>query len=347
MDALTLAATVYSPPVSEAGWRLEELFSGSALRYYGYARNALAAGLKAARIGKGDAVLVPEYVCRDLLSGVAAAGARVEFYAQAPDLSPAAPFSRWPAAKAVIAVDYFGFPQDLAPFRDWAERGGGLVIEDAAHALFSRDASGALCGSRGDLSLLSIRKTIPLPNGAALVAPKGKDLPAQEPFDAPDSGRYLARQAYRVFGGRVGARAALAGLQALRRARRAVSGVSVPGSPDDAETVLPPQDKPCGQLAVPLRGVDPAAEVARRRGLYAVVSQALAGTGVEPVFSALPDGAAPYGFPYRGPAEALHRAENALNDLGLFSLGWPDLPDAVAPRAPEHYKNVRLAHFLW
>ena len=77
---IPLAATVYAPPRARAPWRLEDLLPGLALRYFSFGRRALAAGLRAAGIGAGKAVLLPEFVCRDLLSAVADAGSGPVFY---------------------------------------------------------------------------------------------------------------------------------------------------------------------------------------------------------------------------------------------------------------------------
>ncbi len=70
--------------------------------------------------------------------------------------------------KAVLAVNYFGFAQDLAPFREYCSRTGATLIEDNAHGFLSKDTSGVLLGTRADLGITSIRKTFRLVNGAAL-----------------------------------------------------------------------------------------------------------------------------------------------------------------------------------
>ena len=70
--------------------------------------------------------------------------------------------------KAVLAVNYFGFAQDLAPFREYCLRTGATLVEDNAHGFLSKDASGVLLGTRADLGITSIRKTFRLVNGAAL-----------------------------------------------------------------------------------------------------------------------------------------------------------------------------------
>ena len=70
--------------------------------------------------------------------------------------------------KAVLAVNYFGFAQDLVPFREYCLRTGATLIEDNAHGFLSKDTSGVLLGTRANLGITSIRKTFRLVNGAAL-----------------------------------------------------------------------------------------------------------------------------------------------------------------------------------
>ena len=138
-------------------------------RYFSLARHALAAALHAAGIGAGARVLLPEFICRDVLAAVAAVGATPCWYATAADLSPAADQSAWPQAAAVIAVNYFGFAQDLAMFRRYTSRTGAILIEDNAHGFLSRNPDGQWLGCRADIGLFSFRKTVSRLNGAACV----------------------------------------------------------------------------------------------------------------------------------------------------------------------------------
>ena len=89
----------------------------------GYGRQALAIGLHRVGTGAGDVVLLPGFICRDLIGAVRTVGAEVVFYdideqfhivADSLDRAGAS------RVRAVVAVNYFGFPQpldDLFPFR--------------------------------------------------------------------------------------------------------------------------------------------------------------------------------------------------------------------------------------
>ncbi|MBI5631798.1 MAG: DegT/DnrJ/EryC1/StrS family aminotransferase [Elusimicrobia bacterium] len=347
MDNLALAAAVYAPPPAATPWRLEDLAPGHELTFHSFGRRALAAGLRASDIGPGENVLFPEFICRDLLSAAAAVGARPAFYPVSAELEPASPPETWPGAKAVVAVNFFGFPQSLAPFRDYCRRTGAILIEDNAHGLFSRDEDGRLLGLRADMGIFSLRKSLALPNGAALALSGGrawKSGPA--PTFAPSGDlRFKLKNSYRMLAGACGARASLAGLRLFRTLRRLGNGSST--EKPAAERELPLPAEPCLELSRPIAVADPEIEAARRRELYALVENALCQAELRPVFEALPEGVVPYGYPFRAEPQGLPKALAALKRLGLYPLPWPDLPDSVAARAPKHYKNVWLAHFLW
>lgn len=329
---MDLASTVYSPPRAKAPWRLEDLYAPAALRHFAYGRQALAEALRLAGAA-GKTVLVPAFVCREVVSAVLAAGAKPAFYGVDDALRPEEEPSRWPDAAAVLAVDYFGWPQDLAPYEAYARRTGAVVIEDAAHALLSRDASGRLLGTRATLGVLSPRKSLPIPNGGTLIASASARLQPQLPFEPVPGKRPALKAAARPFLALGGAKAALSVIAAFRAAKGA-------GRVDDA----PAETAPCPELARPIAVADARIEVSRRRALWELCRNLTAKTAV-PLFASLPDGVAPYAFAFRAkdPAAAL----GALADAGLAVLPWPELPDEIEPSAPERYRDVRLAHFLW
>ncbi len=342
---MDLVSTVYSPPRAKTPWRLEDLFAPAALRFYGHGRNALTEALKLADAA-GSRVLMPSFVCRDLLSAVKAAGAEPAFYGVKADLTPEEDPSRWPDAKAAIAVDFFGFPQDLSPFEAYARRSGAVLIEDAAHALFSRDAAGRLLGSRAPLGILSLRKSLPLPNGGALVAADpalAARLPPQLPFEAVPGRRPSLKAAARPFLGLFGARAAHAGLSGLRALRGDASGHV--GADPESERVLPEPASPCPELERPLVCADPKIEASRRRALWALCDGLGRKAGLSPIFPSLPDGVVPYGWAFR--AKDLTVARSVFAAEGLTTLPWPDLPSAILPSASERDKTAALVHFLW
>jgi hypothetical protein len=337
---VNLTGTIYSPPRAKAPWRLEDVFAPAALRHYAYGRQALAEALSLANVA-GKTVLLPAFICREALAAVAAAGARPAFYGVKKDLTPKEEPQRWPDAAAVLAVDYFGWPQDLTPFEAYARRTSAVVIEDAAHALFSRDESGRLLGLRAPLGILSPRKTLPLPNGGTLVA-SDRDLagrlPPQASFEPAPGRRAALKAAARPILALVGAKIAHSTLSAWRAAR----AKTPEGAALEQEM---PKDAPCPELGRAIVCGDPSIEVSRRRGLWMFCRELSDTIGAESVFPSLPDGVAPYAFAFRArnPADAAR----SFAVEGLPVLPWPDLPAEIVDAAPSHYLDLFLVHFLW
>jgi dTDP-4-amino-4,6-dideoxygalactose transaminase len=69
---------------------------------------------------------------------------------------------------AVLVIHYLGFPQPIKKIKKICEKFRVFLIEDCAHAFLSNHESMKL-GSFGDISVFSIRKTLPIPNGGVLV----------------------------------------------------------------------------------------------------------------------------------------------------------------------------------
>ncbi len=345
MSPAELARTIYAPPPAAAPWRLTELYAPVFARFYRYGRHALADAFRAAG---GGPMLIPGFFCRDVLSAVPAAGAREIFYSVGADLQPDPDCADWPEARAVLAVDFFGFPCDLAPFRAYALRTGAAIVEDASHALFSRDGDGRLLGTRADFGVLSPRKSLPLADGGVLLVSDPARAGALAP--APEAlGRGTARSRLKATArpllAAAGAKTARALLEALRAAR-GFDWRDRLGREDGEDEALGDAG-PSAELSGPIACADEAGERSRRRALYDLCADAARGLDISPVFPSLPVGVVPYAFPFRaapGPAEAAYAA---YRRLGLSVLPWPDLPKAVRASAPAHYRDVYLAHFLW
>lgn len=322
-----------------------------AVRYFSLGRHALAEALRVAGIAPGDSVLLPEFLCRDVLASLVAVGATPCWYPVSDDLQPGSASDGWPVARVVMVVDYFGFPQSMASFRKYAARTGALIIEDNAHGFLSRDGNGEWLGVRGDLGVFSLRKTLPLADGAALLAVRPElagrlvpQLAAAAAGYAPSAARKASLRRTPVLGP-----AAVAATTGLVRALRLLrTGHAIPPPDAAAETVIPHPPAPHDGLAAALTAVDAQREIDRRRELYRTVERAARALGIMPLFPDLPLLTAPYGFPFRAdPGPALQSLKQWASRRGLDLIHWPDLPDAIAASAPAHYRNVHLVNFLW
>lgn len=322
-----------------------------AVRYFSLGRHALVEALRVAGVAHGDSVLLPEFLCRDVLASLVAVGATPCWYPVGENLQPGSVPADWPVVRVVLAVDYFGFPQSMAPFRKYAARTGALIIEDNAHGFLSRDENGEWLGARGDLGVFSLRKTLPLADGAALLAVRPELAGRLAPQLAAAAGGYAPSAARKACLRRtpvLGLPAVAATTSLVRAVRLLRTGHAIPPPDAAAETVIPHPPAPHEGLAAALAAVDAQGEIDRRRELYRTVERAAQALGIMPLFPDLPPQTAPYGFPFRAdPGPALQGLKRWASRRGLDLIRWPDLPDAIAASAPAYYRNVHLVNFLW
>jgi hypothetical protein len=221
-----------------------------------------------------------------------------------------------------------------------------VLIEDNAHGLLSRDTDGALLGTRGDLGILSMRKSLRLADGGALLDCR-PGAAHDEPACDPDAGQ-----------GGAGLRAAVASVErttglpvmaamraGVRAARRAAGRPVLPSSGDEDERRVPGNPAiSCSSLARLSRAAAPH-EAERRRELWRKVTADLDGArGVRLIHDRLPDGTVPYGVAVHADRDDVLRA--VARRHRATAMAWPALPADVAPTAPAHYRDVGLVNFL-
>ena len=134
----------------------------------------------------GAVVLCPSYNCGHEIEPLIRLGLRVRCYRVGGDLEVDLDDLRRRMdreVKAVLVTHYFGFGQPLDELKTLCDRRGVFLVEDCAHALFSDNASGDL-GRAGDAAVYSIRKTLPLPNGGAVLF-NNPGIPMPAPLDPP------------------------------------------------------------------------------------------------------------------------------------------------------------------
>jgi dTDP-4-amino-4,6-dideoxygalactose transaminase len=292
--------------------------------WFATGRAALLAGSRALGIGPGDEVLLPAYLCESVVTPVQAVGAIPTFYPVGRDFAvdPAlVDRAVGPQTRAVVVIHYLGFPGPIEGIRDLCRRRGVALIEDCAHALYSRHGTTPL-GSYGDLAIFSPWKSLPLPDGGLLVLNR-PDLAARVPAERPSARQTAFRLAYRslgMFEQVLGWSPRLALLQRPGLRRSMHEQVSAGPVAMEAGSAV------AGRL---MRGARPSFVVGRRRRNFArllEVCQDL--TWAEPVFRSLPDGVCPLGLPLV--AEDRDRWRDALLKLGVnVRTYWEQLPSAV------------------
>lgn len=323
-------------------------------KFYGYGRQAFAEGLRRAGLGAGDQVLLPGFLCGEVLASLSVVGAIPKFYTV--DELLHADVASWESIvsksiRAVVVVNYFGFPQPLGRIREWCRAHNATLIEDNAHGFLSEDGDVPL-GRRGDLGVFSLRKTLALPNGAALVDNRHDEMDADGfSFRGPCRSaewRYRAKIPLKELIELTGLRGARIVLGSIRMLRLAVTGARIPIAPWDRETVIP-QEAISPLTARLLRRCDVPSERQRRRGLYRLCRELLDGApDVRPLFDTLPDGVVPQGFPFLYTGKDRSSLIKAWERRGVPILAWPDhLPTAIQLHVPDHYGRVMFVPFLW
>lgn len=330
-------------------WQPEFVGQGQ-VRYYSLARHAMIEALRLVGVRQGSRVLLPEYLCRDMLAPIYLLEALPCWYPVAPDLSPAVPPADWPLADVVLAVNYFGFPQDLTSFQAYAERTGAVVIEDNAHGYLSRDQGGGWLGCRTGLGVFSLRKTMRIPDGGAMWLGERfakRELPVQLPFDgAGVNPAQLTKTRLRGLPlvGEWVYRLSTGLARALRKWR---TGSDVPVADPASEQTLPASAHPWAGLMPALASCSMAEEIKRRRAAYIRCAAVGDQLGALPVFPVLPPNCVPYAYAFRGDAAVLAGMRRYVTRNGFDLVSWPDLPTAIVAQAPAHYRNVFLVNFLW
>lgn len=320
------------------------------VRYYSLARHALIDALRLAGVRQGSKVLLPEYLCRDLLAPLHFLGAVPCWYPVAPDMTPATASSGWPVSEVVLLVNYFGFPQNLAPFLAYAERTGAVVIEDNAHGYLSRDQAGRWLGCRTGLGMFSFRKTLRIPDGGALwvgAEYAASELPEQAAFDRTGvnpAQLTKARLRNLPIVGELAYRLSTGLARALRKWR---TGSAIPATDQSSEQTLPAGVEPWIGLLPALASCAVTEEIERRRSAYVHCSAVGAQVGALPVFAVLPPYCVPYAYAFRGDASALVSMQDHAARHGFDMVNWPDLPTEIVGKAPVQYRNVFLVNFLW
>jgi len=333
---------------TEKNWQPTFVGMGS-IRYYSVSRYALLEALILAGVKKGSRVLFPEFICRDLLAPLNKLGAQHCWYKVASNLSPSDSTDFWPTADVVLAVNYFGFPQNLSPFEEYSKRTGALVIEDNAHGYLSRDEEGKWLGCRTSMGIFSVRKTFRIPDGAALWIDSSRylnNLPAQIPFDGEGINQAQLFKSRLLEVPVFGKLALRLSTQFARSIRKFKTGREIPSSDPFCELELPSQPNPWHGLLHALSKYDEAKEIERRRNAYFNFDNYGLRFGVKPVFDSLPNFCAPYAFAFRGDSFALRAMQRYASIHGFDFVKWPDLPAELSEEGAEHNKTIFLVNFL-
>lgn len=323
--------------------------------YYSFARFAFLDALRICGVKQGDSVLMPSYICRDVLAPVHALGARVEFYDVDRRLRPLLHVGgrsfNTSSVRAILAVDYFGFPQHLDELLHLGKALGVSVIEDNAHGYLSHDSHGTMLGQRTGIGFTSFRKTLRVINGALLDVDASLFPAFAETIDSPQPEHSALPLMFRVrrVAGALERATHLPLLNvsraAVRAVRRSVGRPEIPVSLE-SETVMPEHRAIHTNSLSTLRVLNDQSEAQRRRDLFNIVADRLRNTNYSLIFDKLTPGIVPWSVPFYARTADLAKARRALRGLGLEIFQWPDLPDAVRRDCPTFYSDVHVVSMM-
>jgi hypothetical protein len=151
-------------------------WSGPGASYFGSGRDALR-GLVAHGVVRHGwrRIWFPAYFCPDVVAALRMAGVETAVYRDSPVERPV-----WPAglgdSDVVLVMNYFGLRAcvETTAVRDQ----GAFVVENHTHDPWSPWAA----ASQADFCIVSLRKTLPVPDGGVVWSPRGRDLPDEPPL---------------------------------------------------------------------------------------------------------------------------------------------------------------------
>lgn len=249
-----------------------------------------------------------------------------------------------PSTRAVYLIHYLGFPAPVREIAEVCRDRNLLLIEDCALGLLSRLDSRDL-GTFGDAAVFCLYKTLPVPNGGALVVAQGPGPRFRKltpPVRAPLATTAAFLSMYFQFHGNRVAQAFLGTARmVVRELSRRVGGERV-------EVGSQAFDLKYADLAmsaivrVLLRGQQFSQIVERRRRNFGVLLERLRNF-TQPVFDALPEGVCPLFYPLqvrdRQPVmeQLLARGIETVN---FWSIGHRLLPDGVFPETDRLRRSI-------
>ncbi len=248
-------------------------------------RDALNYIIQHLRLSSDDQVLLPAYLCSEVLAPFITAGIPYTFYRVTENLQCDIKDIQQKIThrtKMVLLIHYFGFPQPVREVKKILKK-NILLVEDCVHGFLSTLHRQSL-GSFGDISFTSYRKYFPVPDGAKIELHSGGGPPVR-------------RTAFLY--------------PALRTILLLFKGLSLqlPGLVPDSffyrsftftERFLSLRQKPARMSFLSQRilpTVDLQHLAAARRKNYAYLLAHVNHKKIRPLFPVLPEGVCPLGFP--------------------------------------------------
>ena len=306
----------------------EGIQGGEHCLLFSHARGALLYYLtKLKSVKKRSEVLLPDYICDDLVSAIKSAGFNVTYYLVQDDLGPDTGDVIKKASDktlAVLVVHYFGFLSSSVNILRHLNHRDISLIDDCAHVLFHDDKTASRV-FKGDAAIFSLKKQYPVPDGGLLLtrdlrlAPEGFE---RYPATRMNLGKFLTKH--------------ILGSVTLSPARRYGEETYYDKSFDGVRNISSVSEN------ILTRHVDADSIIKTRRDNFYYYVNVLRRRGItdriEILYSELRDFEVPYMFPvkFKGDNEELI---GTLRREGIPAISWPTLPNEV--RESGQYKAAQ------
>lgn len=287
--------------------------------------------------GQSPTAWIPEYICREASTSLAAAGVEVRFYPVNLDLQPDWQWfrensTRLERGQVLVVVHYFGFNQEAGRAEEFCRERGLTLLEDAAHGLPMGSLGEKM---RGAAMVFSPRKLLPLPEGGILVLKKDG---AGGRLDERRAARGSLRDDLFWLARRFGRRWLL-----MLGLRPQFSQQSSAPDTEDGHIEAPlPED--CNNLWLRLfryywRQRD-LIKIKRRTNYLTWLEVTKSPDFLAPVFPQIPADCCPQVFPVfvRGNRDLLL---GQLRKAGIPAGTWPDLPDEILSRKSSSAHRIK------
>jgi dTDP-4-amino-4,6-dideoxygalactose transaminase len=153
--------------------QFEQIFEGANLVWTSSGRGSLELTIRLLHLEPDDIVLIPAFVAHGVILPLIRKKIRYYFYKSdhqlIPDINDIRKLMSKYSVKAIIVIHYFGYPQEIEPLLSLRKEFSFYIIEDCAQAFLSSYHDGSMIGTKGDLSIFSIPKSIPVPDGSFII----------------------------------------------------------------------------------------------------------------------------------------------------------------------------------
>ena len=276
---------------------------------------------------KDSIILLPAYLCNSLMAPLHSGNIKYRFYQVRKTLYPDLEdlIAKIDAGvRAILIIHYFGFPSFIEEVRNISRKYNLYLIEDCAHALFSKLGTRPL-GAFGHLSIFSLRKSLPLPDGGALIL-NDKSLQCEKYLRQPDSKLLALKMAYLILKSveaftKCTPRTLLLQIEQLRLGFQKLDSNPIA----DYDYVISTISQRI------MKNVFIEDIIAKRRKNFSfLLREAEELTWLKPIFSKLPPGVCPLGFPML--VERREYVRTYLLKRGIHVRAyWDVLPSEIEP----------------